>query len=201
MSSPSSSGPPATPPESGQVPAAPAANLPTDFDISEEYGTARKNLPPAKILAVCIAVVAVIVAVYALTNRAHTLASGSIDDVVSVPVPEQNMIMVAINVSVQNNARKPSWIHTITGALDTGTQKYTDDAAPAVDAQRYFQAFPELKQHVSDILMPETRLNPGEKVSGTVVFSFPVTADAFNARKSLSVTVAPYDEVPLTITK
>src|SRR5438270_8482538 len=35
------------------------------FDIGEEYGTARKNLPPAGILAICIAMVLVIVGVYA----------------------------------------------------------------------------------------------------------------------------------------
>jgi hypothetical protein len=34
------------------------------------------------------------------------------------------------------------------------------------------------------------------------MFLFPVKADAFAARKSLSVTVTPYDEpVPLTLTK
>jgi len=191
----------AVPPQATPTAAAPSATPQTDFDISEEYGTARKNLPPAKVLAICIAIVAVILAVYALTHRAHPLSSGSIEDVVSVPVPAQNMIMVAVNVSVQNNAQKPSWIHTITAALDAGGKTYTDDAAPAVDVQRYFQAFPDLKQHALEILTPETRMNPGDKLSGTVVVSFPVTADEFNSRKSLSVTIAPYDEVPLVLTK
>jgi hypothetical protein len=31
--------------------------------------------------------------------------------------------------------------------------------------------------------------------------SFPVKADAFAARKSLTVTVTPYDELPVVITK
>ncbi|HUK47801.1 MAG TPA: hypothetical protein VLW06_09420 [Terriglobales bacterium] len=191
----------AIPPQATPTAAAASATPQTDFDISEEYGTARKNLPPAKVLAICIAIVAVILAVYALTHRAHPLSSGSIEDVVSVPVPAQNMIMVAINVSVHNNAQKPSWIHTITAALDAGGKTYTDDAAPAVDVQRYFQAFPDLKQHALEILTPETRMNPGDKLSGTVVVSFPVTVDEFNSRKSLSVTIAPYDEVPLVLTK
>lgn len=189
-------GPPQATPDS-----AASANSQTDFDIGEEYGTARKNLPPAGILAICIVVVAAIVAIYSLTHRAHPLSSGSIDDVVSVPVPAQSMVMVAINVSVENNAEKPSWIHTITVALDAGGQTYTDDASPAVDVQRYFQAFPDLKQHALQILTPETKLDPGRKVSGTVVVSFPVSSDMFNARKSLTVTIAPYDEVPLMIKK
>lgn len=173
----------------------------TDFNIGEEYGTARKSLPPAGIVAICLAVVVAIAAAYALTHRAHPLSSGSIGDIVSVTVPGQDMVMVAVNVSVQNNSEKPSWIHTIQASLDTGNSKLTDDAAPAVDAQRYFEAFPDLKAHALDILTAETRMNPGEKISGTVVVSFPVQADAFAARKSLTVTVAPYDELPVVMTK
>ncbi|PYV52714.1 MAG: hypothetical protein DMG92_00130 [Acidobacteria bacterium] len=176
-------------------------NQPTDFDIGEEYGTARKNLPPAGILAICIAVVLVIVAAYSMTHRAHALSSGTIDDVVSIAVPDQNMVMVAINVTVHNNSDKPSWIHTIQASLDSGGKTNSDDAAPAVDAQRYFQAFPDLKQHALPFLTTETRLNSGSKTSGTIVVSFPVKADEFAARKSLTVTIAPYDEVPVVIKK
>lgn len=172
---------------------------PTNFDIGEEYGTARKNLPPAGILAICIAVVLVIVAAYSLTHRAHPLSSGSMDDVTAVAVPGQDMVMVAINVTVQNNAAKPSWIHTIRATLDTGKEKFDDDASPGVDAQRYFQAFPALKQHAIAFLLPEARLDAESKTSGTIVVSFPVKQEVFDARKSLTVTVAPYDELPVVI--
>src|SRR6266852_1687278 len=195
MSSPSSTPPPPAP----EPPSTP--NEQTDFNIGEEYGMARKSLPPAGIVAVCLAVIVAIAAAYALTHRAHPLSSGSIGDIVSVPVPGQDMVMVAVNVSVQNNSEKPSWIHTIQASLDTGNSKLTDDAAPAVDAQRYFEAFPDLKAHALEILTAETRMNPGEKISGTVVVSFPVKADVFAARKSLTVTVAPYDELPVVMTK
>src|ERR1700720_1968920 len=101
------SSPTPTPPVPG-TPSTPSApmeaqqtgpNQQTEFDIGEEYGTARKNLPPAGIVAICIAVVLVIVAAYSLTHRAHALSSGSIDDVVPVAIPGQDMVMVAINVT------------------------------------------------------------------------------------------------------
>jgi hypothetical protein len=79
--------------------------------------------------------------------------------------------------------------------------KLSDDAIPAVDAQRYFIAFPDLKQHALDLLTLETRVNAGSKLLGTVVASFPVKSDAFAARKSLTVTITPYDELPIVITK
>jgi hypothetical protein len=190
MSSPS----PTPPPEE-------APTEQTEFNIGEEYGTARKSLPPAGIVAICIAAVLAIAAAYALTHRAHPLSSGAITDIVSVEVPGQDMIMVAVNVSLQNNSDKPSWIHTIQASIDTGTSKLTDDAAPAVDAQRYFEAFPDLKQHALGVLTAETRMNPGDKLAGTVVVSFPVKASDFAARKSLTVTVTPYDELPVVMTK
>jgi hypothetical protein len=190
------SDPAVTPPAQPPVP-----DQPTDFDISEEYGTARKSLPPAGIVLICVAVVAVIVAVYALSHRAHALSTGSIDDVVSVPMPGQDMVMVAVNVSLQNNEDKPIWIKTIQATADAGGSKQTDDAAPAVDAQRYFQAFPDLKQHALDLMTAETRINPRAKITGTIIVSFPVKADAFAARKSLTVTITPYDELPVVMTK
>ena len=179
----------------------PEPSSPTKFDIGEEYGTARKNLPPVGILAICIATVLVIVAAYSLTHKAHALSSGSMDDVTVVAVPGQDMVMVAINVTVQNNSDKPSWIHTIKATLDTGKDKLEDDVTPAVDAQRYFQAFPALKQHAMAFLLPEARLDAKSKTSGTVVVSFPVTEEVFNARKSLTVIVMPYDELPVVISK
>jgi hypothetical protein len=180
---------------------APTPNQQTDFDIGEEYGTARKSLPPAGIVAICVAVVAAIVGVYALTHRAHTVSTGSIDDVVAVPMPGQEMVMVAVNVSLQNNEQKPTWIKSISVAADVGGNKQTDEAAPAVDVQRYFQSMPELKQHAIQPLTPETRVSPASKISGTIVVSFPVNAEAFAARKSLTVTIIPYDELPIVITK
>ena len=206
MSSPTPTPPPAPQitSEPSQQPAAGSetqANQQTQFDIGEEYGTARKNLPPAGVLAICLVAVLAIVALYSLTHRAHALSTGSIDELVSVPVQGQDMVMVAINVTVQNNADKPSWIHTIRATLDTPNGQFSDDASPAVDAQRYFQAFPALKQHAIAFLIPEARLDAKSKTSGTIVVSFPVKEDAFAARKSLTVTVAPYDELPVVIKK
>jgi hypothetical protein len=191
--------PSVTPPP--RPPAAASGQEQDSFDISEEYGTARKNLPPAGVVAICVAVVAVIIGVYALTHRAKAHSTGSIDDVVVVPVPSEDMVLVAINVSIESHEDKPSRIKSIQVSADVGGNTVSDDAVPAVDAQRYFTAFPDLKQHALNLLTTETRINAGGKVLGTIVASFPVKADAFAARKSLTVTITPYDELPVVITK
>jgi hypothetical protein len=190
--------PPAPPSASASVP----SQFGTPFHIGEEFGNAKKNLPPVKIVLIGVAVVAVIAIVASLVQRPHSATTGSIGDVVSVEIPDQNLIMVAINVAFQNNGTKPYWIHTIKADLETGSASFSDDAASPADFDRYFQAFPTLKQHALDPLQREAKINPGGRTEGTIIVAFPVTPDAFANRKSLKVTIQPYDQpVPLVLTK
>ena len=191
--------PPAPDAAAPEAPSAPISA--TNFNIGEEYGTARKNLPPAGIVAICVAVVVIIAGIYSLSHRAHPLSSGTVDDVVAVPIPAQDQVMVAINVSIQNNETNPAWVKSIQVSADVNGTKLSDDAAPAVDDQRYFQAMPELKAHALEPLTTETKINPESKISGTIVVSFPVKAEDFAARKSLTVTITPYNELPIVMTK
>jgi hypothetical protein len=192
--------PSSPPPASAPAPSPP--NPVTPFDIGEEFGNAKKNLPPVKIVLIGVAIIAVVAIIAALVQRPHSSTTGSIDDVVSVEVPDQNMVMVAINIGFQNNGVKPYWIHTIQASLDTGSGKFSDDAASPADFDRYFQAFPALKAHALDPLQREARINPGGQAKGTIIVTFPVTPAAFATRKSLTVTIQPYDQpVPLVLTK
>lgn len=191
--------PPAPDAAAPEAPSAPISA--TNFNIGEEYGTARKNLPPAGIVAICVAVVVIIAGIYSLSHRAHPLSSGTVDDVVAVPIPGQDQVMVAINVSIQNNETNPAWVKSIQVSADVNGTKLSDDAAPAVDDQRYFQAMPELKAHALEPSTTETKINPESKISGTIVVSFPVKAEDFAARKSLTVTIMPYNELPIVMTK
>jgi len=174
----------------------------TPFHIGEEFGTAKKNLPSLKIVGIAVAVIAVVTIIASLVQRPQSATAGSIDDVISVEVPDQNLVMVAINVSFQNNGTKPYWIHTIKADLDTAGGSFSDDAASPADFDRYFQAFPTLKQHALAPLEREAKINPGGQAQGTIIVAFPVTPDAFIHRKSLKVTIQPYDQpVPLVLTK
>jgi hypothetical protein len=191
---------PAPPPPRPAPASSPAPGTP--FHIGEEFGTAKKNLPPAKIVVIGVVAIAVVALIASLAQRPHSATTGSIDDVVSVEIPDQNSIMVAINVSFQNNGTKPYWIHTIKANLDTASATFSDDAASPADFDRYFQAFPTLKQHALAPLEREARINPGGGIAGTIIVAFPVTPDAFANRKSLKVTIQPYDQpVPLVLTR
>jgi len=167
----------------------------TEFHIGEEFGTAKRNLPPAGIVLICIAAVAVIVGIIAIKGRSRPQGAGSIDFVAAAEVPGQNMILAAITMTLRNSADKPLWIRTLKAQLTTADGKtFDDDAASAVDLDRYYQAFPALKESAEPPLSPETKLTAGAERRGTIIVSFKVAKEAFDRRKSLTVTIQPYDQ-------
>jgi hypothetical protein len=189
-------------PSSPEVQQPPTPQPPLSFNIGEEYGTAKKNLPSIKIVLIVIGVLAIVAAILVLIQRPHSAATGAITDVSSVDVAGQDIVMVGLNVSLQNRGAKTYWIKSIKVSVDTPKGHFDDDAASAVDFDRYFQAFPALKEHAAQTpLVAETKIDPGASFSGTVVVSFPVTADEFTNRKSLTLTIQPYDAIPLVLSK
>jgi hypothetical protein len=187
---------PVPPPPPPTPPPEPIVNPITEFHIGEEFGTGRRNLPPAGIVLICLAVVALIVGIFAFQGRPKPQGVGSIDFVAASEVPGQDMIMAAITFTLRNTADKPLWVHTLKARLTTADDKtFDDDAASAVDLDRYFQAFPALKESSEPPLSPETKLLPRTEQKGTIIVGFKVTKEAFDQRKSLTVTIQPYDQV------
>ncbi len=148
------------------------------------------------IVLICIAAVAVVIGMFAFKQRPKPQGAGSIDFVSAAEVPGQNMILAAITLTLHNTATSPLWIHTLKAQLTTSDGKtFDDDAASVVDLDRYFQAFPALKESAEPPLSPETKLLAGAEQRGTIIVGFKVAREAFDKRKSLIVTIQPYDQV------
>ncbi|HEY6767496.1 MAG TPA: hypothetical protein VI386_22290 [Candidatus Sulfotelmatobacter sp.] len=193
--------PPVPPPNAATQPAAGSASSGPTINIGDEFGTAKRNLPPAKMLLIAIAAVLVVVAIASVVKRAKPQGSGSLNNVAAVEIPGQTSTMVALTFTLQNQD-KPLYVHDIHGTLKTPAGEFTGEAVSAVDFDRYFQAFPALKNSAQPALAPETKLQPGEITKRSVIVTFPVTLDAFNQRQSLSAVIQPYDQsVPITLTK
>jgi hypothetical protein len=174
----------------------PAPEAVAEFHIGDEFGTAKRNLPPVRIVLICIAAVAVVVGIFAFKGRPKPQGAGSINFVSAAEVPGQDMILTAITMTLRNTAARPLWIKTLKAQLTTADSKtFEDEAASAVDLDRYYQAFPALKESSEPPLSPEIKLSAGAEQRGTIIVSFKVTKEAFDQRKSLSVTIQPYDQV------
>lgn len=192
---------PAPPPKPPAAPAVPAVPAGPTINIGEEYGTAKKNLPPAKIVLIAIGVVAVVVLFASFLKRAKPQASGSLDTVAAVAIPGQDSTMVALTFTLRNTSEKTLYVRSIQSSIKAPSGESTAEAVSAVDFDRYFQAFPALKAGAQPALPPETKVQPGETVARTIIVAFPITVDAFNQRTSTSVVIWPYNEtVPVTMT-
>lgn len=162
--------------------------------ITEEFDSPRRTLPAVVPLAAALVVVVVFIICVAYIFRAKPVAQGEIDNVFFSQNKNQPNSMLAIQVSLKVVGDKPLYIKSITADLKTSDNSYTDDAAAASDYDRYFQAYPDLKDHAMKPLEVESKIPPGAEERGTVIVTFPVDEGQFRARKSLTVTVQPYDQ-------
>ena len=193
---PSTPAPPAAQPTSSQPPQRPQAERDTQYGhipIGEEMDRARWTLPPVGIIAIGLLIVLVVGAALGWFNRYQPAASGRLNDIFAVELADHASVLATVQVTVRNDTDKTISINNLKGQLKANGQTYDDVPASAIDYERYFQAFPDLRQHAGEALRPETKIEPGHEVKGTLVFGFQVTKQQFDQRQSLDITVEPYD--------
>src|SRR5271157_150322 len=176
-------------------PAPDAGHIP----ITEEMDSAKWTLPPIMPVVIVLAALVAIVGGLAYLLRPKPGASGAIMEVHTAELPDKSSTFVLLQVRVNNVSNKPMWVREIKAQLKTDQGEWTDNAASTVDFERYFKAFPDLGRHQTPPLKPETKIAPGEQTEGMVLVLFPVTQDAFDKRKSLTVTLENYDRRPMVI--
>lgn len=178
--------------------AAPQQPAPGHIPMSEEFDSAKWTLPPIVPILIAVAAVAIVVAVVVFSNRATPIANGEIVKVASAD--QQGNTMVAVQVRMENKFEKQLWIKDIRSELETADgKKYPDHASPAADVERYLRAFPELRSAQAETLREELKIPVGGSFTGTTVFSYPVSKEAFDGRKSLTVRIQMYDQPTLVL--
>jgi hypothetical protein len=165
-----------------------------------EMDRARWTLPPASIVGIALLIVAVAVGAITWFGRYKPLAAATIDQVFAVEQSDKSSVLVTVQVTVRNTGTKAMFIRNLKGELKADGKTLTDDPASGVDYERYFQAYPALREHATAPLLPETRIPAGGEVKGTLMFGFGVSKEAFDKHELLSVTVEPYDHRPIMIT-
>ena len=195
---------PPTPPAVTPSPA-PAKKASGEYDrahvpMGEEFDKAKWTMPPWQPVVIALVVVGIIVGIISYFNRAKPPAAGGIDEVTAVSVPGDS-VMAAINVHFGNSSDYLIKVHSIKATVQTSKGEFSDEAANAADYARYYQAFPDLKQNAKTPLMQDARIAPGANGIGTVIVSFPIPKDVFDSRQSLTVTVEPYDGLPIVLKK
>jgi hypothetical protein len=192
------------PDEIKPVPPSPSSTQPEpDRDrahvpMSEEMDSAKWTLPPVAPILIGLALVAVVVGILAFVYWPKPTALGTIAKVIAAK--QEDNVLVAVHVKFDNLTDTPLWIKNITAELEAAdARKYNDIAAPAVDIDRYFQAFPELAEGKISPLKEELKIPAKTSHSGMAIFSYPVDKKDFDKRKSLSVRIEFYDRPAMVL--
>src|SRR3979409_1668803 len=118
---PPNSSPPPPPTASGPNTSQPSAPTGPTINIADEFGTAKRNLPPAKIVLLAIAAVLLVVGIASFLHRARPQASGSLDHVAAAEISGQSATLVALTFTLRNTADKILYVHNIQGKLNTAS--------------------------------------------------------------------------------
>ena len=156
-----------------------------------------------KIVLIAVGAVLIVILIGSFLKRAKPQASGTLDNVVAAEVPGQTSTLVALTFTLHNTSDKALYVREIEAKVKAASgSESTANAISAVDFERYFQAFPALKEGAQPPLSPEVRMEVGDTVKRTILVAFPMTLNDFNQRKSVSAVVWPYNyTVPVEMTK
>jgi len=167
--------------------------------ITEELDSAKWTLPPIVPVLIALAAVGIVIAIVAFANRPTPHSTGNISKV--IVADNQGNVLVAAHLNITNNKKDDYlWIKSITGEVEAANgKKMTDDAAPAVDVDRYLQAAPELGEGKIPPFRTEIKIPAGKSQSGMVIFAYPLDKTAFDARKSFTVRLEFYDHSSIAL--
>ena len=200
-------------PENSTQPKPPEPSGAGHVPMTEEFDSAKWTLPPIVPAAIGLLIVVIVVVTILVGGRAKKGASGTITGVYAVEQPGQAGVLAVVQVHISNLDQRPMWIKSVSVTLETaqGT-KWTDEAAAPMDFNRYFQAYPELKQYEKPALAAETKIPPGAQADGMVLVGYPPPPEPnagtpqpafaksdFDQRKSLAVNIELYDRRPLVL--
>jgi hypothetical protein len=172
-----------------------SAHIP--FSDAPERKSPIAVIAPWLIAAVVIAVGAYL---FLRLTEAPPVAEGKITKLFAIEQQGAERVIAGVEISLRNAYDKEIIVRGINAKLVTADgQEQTDQAAAAGDHARYFQAIPQLKQSDAPPLAFDTKLAPGQQLTGLAMFTFPVTKDGFDKRKSLDVRIDFYGMKPVTL--
>jgi hypothetical protein len=115
------------------------------------------------------------------------------DTIVVGPAATDHTLFVASTIRIENQRQYPISLDDFTITLtDIAGAQTTAKAIQKLDLPNTEVMFPNLKPLVGPLLLRDTNIDPGKSAQGTVVFSLPVDAIAWNNRKSAEIQVDIY---------
>src|ERR1700677_789174 len=147
-------------------------------------------------------VVSAAIALYFIWGQKPPAASGEIEqiwvhsqhsessgfDANGAPMAKEafDQVYVFALVKLHNQSKEPLFLHNVmtNATMDDGI--HSSYAATVSDYNRVFLAYPDMPVPHGKPLSPQSTINPGQTVEGTIVSAFRLTQEQWGARKDLN---------------
>lgn len=179
---------------------------PNEHDASshgEDYAKGSSYMLFTAIIA--FVVVSVGIAAFLLASRKPPVAAGEVVQIsahsvhtldtlkdangVTGPTEQFDQVLVFSSVRVRNQSDQPIVLSNLLTNATFDDGPHASFAAPAVDYDRIFIAYPQLASLHAKPLLRDTIIAPGQTAEGTMVSSFKVSQAQWAAKKDVSITV------------
>lgn len=139
-----------------------------------------------------------IVSVWAYPH--HAESSGVDANGAGMPVESFDQVLVFVQARLHNQSKEPLFLRNLVmnATLDDGI--HSSYAATASDYDRVFIAYPQIPVPHGKALRLDSTIDPGQTIEGTVVASFRLNKQQWDARKDLNFTFGFQYRPSLTLT-
>lgn len=191
--------------------------------MGEEMGSMRRTLPPVVPVVIAFVVLGIVLAGYLLGTHKPPKYTGSVVKAVVFPVhvessdtgeagfrefnttvEKRDQVVILVRIQLKNESQKPIYIKGISATLPAASgnadEDKEDQAAPAGDYDRIFEAYPALAPERALPIVAETKMEAGAQLEGAEIFSFSMPLEEFQKSKPLAINVNLYDHDPVTLT-
>ena len=187
---------------------------PDDAALGEELTKGTSPIVVASIVAgvvVCIAIALYffygqkppaatgqVVAIWAVPHHTHTPsfdAAGA-----RLPTETFDQMLVFAEVKLHNQSKTALFMNGVTGNVTLDDGIHTSYAASKGEYNNVFIAYPDLKVPHGAPLPSDATIQPGQTIDGTLVCSFRMTPQQWNARKDLNFGFGFQYQPPLKVT-
>jgi hypothetical protein len=130
----------------------------------------------------------------------HTLSAPVDANGVRAASEQFDQVLVIAEARIHNQSDKPIVLKDMLTNATFDDGLHSSMAAGAIDYDRIFIAYPELKGLHAKPLIRDTIIQPGETLDGTLISSFHVTKEQWAAHKDLNFTIQLHFHPDLVLT-
>jgi hypothetical protein len=115
------------------------------------------------------------------------------------PISHDEGVYVLATVHIENHLTDPLFLKDFHATLDTADGQYHTSAIEQSDLPAVTSAFPKLAPKLTNPLLRESTIAPGQSAEGTIILQFPITQATWDARKSSALTIDLYHQSSIVI--